>query len=174
MAVSLKEGFMHVLRLKPWTFAQAPDSPPARYSVWAWETQFTPEQVVDLSDFHWIFNPHQFEYWNQMSVFVPKISLLVVLISSTPRLRHGTILCSVFHYGHPAVEDWILKQLQFHKRLQFDKWLQFDNQLHIDSEYNLLFSQICCRAKRILTTDGETTAANFPWYLFPISNHSTF
>jgi len=24
---------------------QAPDSPPARYSAWAWETQFTPEQI---------------------------------------------------------------------------------------------------------------------------------
>ena len=36
------------------TWLQAPDSPPARYSVWAWETQFTQEQVTDLSDFHWI------------------------------------------------------------------------------------------------------------------------
>jgi len=25
---------------------QAPDCPPARYSVWAWETQFTPEQIA--------------------------------------------------------------------------------------------------------------------------------
>ena len=29
--------------------AQAPDSPPARYSAWAWETQFTPEQVISMS-----------------------------------------------------------------------------------------------------------------------------
>ena len=28
--------------------SQAPDSPPARYSVWSWETQFTPEQVAIL------------------------------------------------------------------------------------------------------------------------------
>ena len=34
----------------PWTCSlQAPDSPPARYSAWAWETQFTPEQVISMS-----------------------------------------------------------------------------------------------------------------------------
>ena len=30
------------------SISQAPDSPPARYSVWSWETQFTPEQVAIL------------------------------------------------------------------------------------------------------------------------------